>query len=185
MIALLILLIISSTGIERQVDTDLTAIAAQRAIAVQSDWSHNGKPPGVAEVLAYNSGFADPATQAMLQWRGSPSHWAILVDPAYTRIGCAAAPAGEITYFVCILAWPEAIEPLIVPGPPLVPRAEQPRIEPQFLPNTIADASSAPSETVPPARWAVNPLLLAGAFLLGALALLYVVRARRAQGLET
>lgn len=186
MIALLILLIASTCGITRSVDPDLTAIAAQRAIEVQTDWSHDGKPDGVAEVLAYNSGLIDPATEAMNQWRESPEHWAILSSDVYTRIGCASAPAGDgvTTYFVCILAWDEAVASLV--QPPQAPRVGEIPDKPMLLPDTDQGASSATSGTIPPQRQPpANLFFIAAAFMLGALALLFVVRLRASQGMPT
>lgn len=120
MVALLLLLISTATGIDRDVDPSLTTIAERRVVEVQTDWSHNGKPSDVAEVLAWNSGYSDPAAEAVSQWRASPDHWAILTNRTYTRIGCASAVLIEKTYFVCELAWPKpgATPAGIVPGTP-------------------------------------------------------------------
>jgi hypothetical protein len=85
-------------------DPSLTAIADERVVEIQSDFSHNGWYSGTAEVIAWNSGSPDPAAHALGQWRDSPPHWAILTDPSLTRIGCAHAHADGRDWFVCVLA---------------------------------------------------------------------------------
>lgn len=109
MIEILLSLILAFTGISRNIDPELTAFAQQRAVAVQSDWSHNGMV--YHEVLTYNDperGGYDPVQRAVEQWRGSPSHWAILSNPELTRIGCAMSIGDDgwnngVHYFVCVL----------------------------------------------------------------------------------
>lgn len=104
MIELLLALILAVTGIGRAVDPELTAIAERRAVETSVVFSHDGQELGIAEVLAWNQGYPDPATQAVDQWRRSAPHWAILVDPVYTRIGCGHHAADGRDYFVCVLA---------------------------------------------------------------------------------
>lgn len=169
MIALLLLLIISVTGIARTTDPILTIVAERRVIEVQTNWSHEGKPPDVAEVLAFNSGYKDPLTQALLQWQGSPDHWDILTNTTYTRIGCASdlAKDGATTFVVCELSWPTA--PTVVGPAPSIPRVDP--LPPAIsvpIPDTDQGASSATSGTSPPEP--LNPALLlalAGVAILG------------------
>jgi hypothetical protein len=96
--------LVNSTYVQRTEDASLHDIAHQRAVEIASDWSHNGMRDGTAEVLAYNSGFADPIAKAISQWAGSPTHAAILSDPSYTRIGCAEHVTDGTHWFACVLA---------------------------------------------------------------------------------
>lgn len=127
MVALLLALIAALTGIPRNVDADLTAIAERRVIEVScgdSCFNHDGAVPGLAEVLAWNLDFEDPATHAVEQWQGSPEHWAILTDPSYGSIGCGHTHAADgRDYWACVLA----------PGPYVAPT------EPPVLPNTAME----------------------------------------------
>jgi hypothetical protein len=103
-VALLLALIVSMTGIDRTVDPGLTAIAERRVVEITAEFSHVGMDPCCAEVLAWNSGYADPVTHLVEQWQGSPVHWAILTDPGYTAIGCAVAFVENRAYAACVLA---------------------------------------------------------------------------------
>lgn len=122
MLALLLSLLVGLTGIDRSVDPGLQAIADQRVIEIQSSFDHHLKRPGTTEIIAYNSGYADPVRQLVTQWHESAPHWAILRNPALTRWACAVTTAGENTYGVCVfsgalgntavalpLAWPFAL----------------------------------------------------------------------------
>jgi hypothetical protein len=109
--------LVNSTYVHRTEDASLHDIAHQRAVEIASDWSHNGMRAGTAEVLAYNSGFADPVSKAIDQWAGSPSHAAILSDPSYTRIGCAERVTDGTHWFACVLAGPSPSEPVRVEAP--------------------------------------------------------------------
>lgn len=128
MVALLLLLISTATGIDRTVDPSLTAIAERRVVEIQTDYSHNGKPSYTAEVLVWNSGYTDPVAEALIQWQASPDHWAILTNRAYTRIGCATAALVEKTYFACELT-PG------VPGATAAPAPVVPGTPPTVLPD--------------------------------------------------
>jgi hypothetical protein len=97
--------LVNQTWLTRTEDASLHDIAHQRAVEIASDWSHNGMRAGTAEVLAYNSGYADSISKAISQWLGSPTHDAILSDPSYTRIGCAEYVTPDGTHwFACVLA---------------------------------------------------------------------------------
>ena len=148
-------------------DTDLTALisatyfprteslhdlAHQRAqyqvtysggVCASDSLTHDGWT--TAEVLACN--YTGPA-RAVEQWLGSPAHHAILSDPTYTDIGCAAAYGtdGSI-FFACVLTTTPVVssdrppEPTPVPsiaggsasGPAPLPTPIPP---PVLLPNT-------------------------------------------------
>jgi hypothetical protein len=123
-VALLLALLVSLTGIDRTVDPGLTAIAERRVGEITAEFSHNGADPCCVEVLAWNSGFADPVTHLVEQWQGSPQHWAILTDPGYTAIGCAIAFVENRAYAACVLngtgvAVPTAPAPAPTPAPAL------------------------------------------------------------------
>lgn len=118
MIEFLLALIMLWTGIAHTVDPNLTAIAQRRAIEVSTDatFSHDGMDPCCYEILAWNSGTADPVTTAMEQWRGSPSHWAILTNPTLTVIGCGYAKGQENRdVFACVLTQGQARAPAPTP----------------------------------------------------------------------
>lgn len=146
-IELLLALLVALTGIDRPADAQLTALAEVRVVEVQSVWGHryldelnDGSWAGWGEVMAYNAGFDDPAAHAAEQWQGSPEHWAILSDPAYTRIGCAADQAGARWYFVCIVGRPSSVA--VAPPPPSKPPPAD------ALPNTAAPARGTPPVVV-------------------------------------
>jgi hypothetical protein len=109
--------LVNSTYVQRTEDAVMHDIAHQRAVEIASDWSHNGMRDGTAEVLAYNSGFADPIAKAISQWQGSPSHAAILSDPSYTRIGCAEHVTDGTHWFACVLAAGPSPASMPTPGP--------------------------------------------------------------------
>jgi hypothetical protein len=139
LVAVLLALIVAATGITRDVDAELTAIAEQRAIEVSCDgcFSHAGGVAGTWEVLAWNSGFTDPAGKALDQWRSSPSHWATLTDPTLTHIGCGHHQVAERHYFACVLA--------IDPGPNSGGGAS----DPSSAPSTSATPPPAPVSLLP------------------------------------
>jgi hypothetical protein len=125
-VALLLALLVSMTGIDRTVDPGLTAIAERRVVEIQTAFTHAGSDPCCAEVLVWNSGFADPVTHFVEQWQGSPTHWAILTDPSYTAIGCAVAFVENRAYAACVLS-----RASVTPTP--APSSEPP---PVLLPDT-------------------------------------------------
>lgn len=128
MVELLLSLIFSLTGIDRTVDPELTTMADQRVVDIQSNFSHEGQFSGTAEVLAWNSGYTfEVGTERLAyQWRGSPDHWATLTDPTYTEIGCAVSRVDNKTFGVCVF-WVEQTVAPVEPTP-------TPAI--QFIPNT-------------------------------------------------
>lgn len=136
MIELLLALIIALTGIARDVDPGLTAIAERRAAETTTDatFNHDNADPCCAEVLAANWN-SDPATGAAEQWRGSPGHWAILTDTSLTRIGCGHAVGLDGRHnFACVLA--RSTTPPSPPPPPAPPSPSTPPLV--LLPNTAA-----------------------------------------------
>lgn len=142
MVELLLSLIIQFTGITRDVDPELTLIAQQRAIEVQTDWSHSQIRPGTWEVLAKNYGFTtweESIYRFVISWQQSAPHRAILTDPALTKIGCAVAQAPDgWRYGVCVLTaggGTTAPEPSPPPAqPPTTPAPGAPPIP--MLPDT-------------------------------------------------
>lgn len=110
--------LVNSAYFPRSESTTLHEIAHQRAVEVAQPggWCHCGQRPGTAEVLAYN-GLG--AARAVEQWLASPSHHAILSDPAFREIGCGSHIAGDIYYAVCVLSWGDSPPPPpVVPAPP-------------------------------------------------------------------
>jgi len=90
----------------------LVTIADWRLPQVEVNFSHDDWPGTTAEVLAWNSGYDDPAATAVAMWKASPEHWAILSNPYWARIGCASGYSGGKWYFVCEL-WPAAAKPIV------------------------------------------------------------------------
>lgn len=115
------------TGIVRTVDSGLRSKAAARVVEIQTDFSHVGAglAYGQAEVIGWNRGYAEPLAAVIAGWLASPSHAHILLDPYYTKIGCAWAttPATDTlratTWLVC---WFQAADkPAPIVHPPTVP----------------------------------------------------------------
>lgn len=131
----LLALLIAFTGIERPVDADLTAIARQRVVEIQSSFSHDGIRAGTAEVLGWNRGSDDPVRTVAVAWRESPTHWAILSDRYWYRIGCAHdRTSDDRHWFACVLA--PAVTGPIAP-PPSSPNPSPTRTGPSdALPDT-------------------------------------------------
>jgi hypothetical protein len=105
---LLLVILSTVTGIDRNVDASLTASAQHRAESVTcaSDqfFTHAGKPDNVAEILVCFPNGADDAQHAADAWMASPPHRAVLTNPAYRRIGCGAAVTGQTVLIACHLA---------------------------------------------------------------------------------
>lgn len=59
---------------------------------------------GTAEVVAWNSGKADPVGSVVSRWQASAGHDKILSNQSYGRIGCAEAVTGDTHWFACVLA---------------------------------------------------------------------------------
>lgn len=95
----------------RTVSGTLQSVAAVRVIEIQTTFAHRPMPELVhwswGEVIAYNSGYADPIAQTVVMWRNSPTHWNILTG-SYTHIGCASDWAGSRFYAVCLFGIPPA-----------------------------------------------------------------------------
>lgn len=165
MVELLLQLIVQFTHIDRTVDPGLTQIAEQRVIEIQTDWSHDQKPPQTWEVLVWNQGFSDPVTEAMRQWQASPEHWAILTNPSLTRIGCAhALSPDQRDFFAC-----ELMTPTFVAGTPtssIVP-----------APTQTASPSSTELPSLPDAAMLsdIQPSVCADPILMGNLQLILMI----------
>jgi hypothetical protein len=130
LVAVLLALMFSLTGIGRTVDPVLQADAERRVIEIQSNWSHVGM--AYTEILAFNSGTPDPVVSAIEQWDQSPGHHQIMYDPTLTRVGCAVDETSGTWYFACSFA----AEAVAAPAP--VPRA--PSVAPTpVLPNTAME----------------------------------------------
>jgi hypothetical protein len=148
MIELLLSLILALTGVAREVDPGLTALARQRAAETSTDatFSHSGQPPGTWEVLAWNQGHLDPATVAVLQWQASPAHWAILTNPNLTRIGCGYFRGADgKDCFACLLMPGDEVLLPAEPDPYVQAPSRNPAPQPESLPVTSPAPSSAPA----------------------------------------
>lgn len=120
MLELLYSLIMTFTGLDRTVDPVLESHAQVRVIQIQSDFSHSIVPVGWGEVLAWDEGSLEPVEPVVQGWRSSPSHWTILSDPDYMRIGCAVASEQGKTWFACLLAVPMYLPETPVPSPDIL-----------------------------------------------------------------
>ena len=104
------------TGIVRTIDSALQQRAMQRSIQIQTDFSHCCLAYGEGEIIAYNNGFNDPVAEAIHQWHNSPSHWAIMSDTDFTRIGCGGSFSSSGGFYaVCIFS---SNQPSTNPPPP-------------------------------------------------------------------
>jgi hypothetical protein len=90
----------------RTVDSGLHSIAHERVaqLSACACLDHDGIRSGTAEVLAWNSGEANPSGGAVQQWIKSPVHDGILSNSSYGRIGCAELVSGAVHWFACVLA---------------------------------------------------------------------------------
>ena len=96
--------LVNSTFPARTEDSELHALAHQRAVEIVDEFNHNGMRPGTSEVLAWNEGYDDPVAQAVAGWLGSPDHYRVLVDPNLTRIGCGSHVEDGVYYAACVMA---------------------------------------------------------------------------------
>jgi len=103
MLEALLLLIAQITGITRTVDPQLNALAQQRSVEIISNFSHDGKPEGTAEVITW---FLDDPADIPLRiaqnWMNSAPHRSILTNPVYNRIGCGITHHNGAHYAVCL-----------------------------------------------------------------------------------
>lgn len=105
MLDALLLLIAQLTGITRQYDPSLAAIAQQRSVEIVSNFSHEGKPAGAAEIIVwFTDDPVDLPARIANAWLDSGPHAALLRNPAYTRIGCGYTEVNGNHYAVCELA---------------------------------------------------------------------------------
>ena len=116
---------VSAAYFPRTVDAGLHSIAHQRALeigACPTCMNHNLMRAGTSEVLAFNSGSADPIGDAVRLWQASPVHNGILSSGSNGSIGCAQAVVGGTSYFACVLA-PGGAAVALAPAPALTAAA--------------------------------------------------------------
>lgn len=96
---------IAAAYFPRNVDAGLHAIAHERAaeLAACQCLEHDGMRTA-AEVVAWNSGKADPVGAVVARWQASAGHDKILSNRSYGRIGCAEAVTGDTHWFACVLS---------------------------------------------------------------------------------
>lgn len=148
---------VNAVTINHAPDDRLHDIAHQRAVEIVTDFSHAAMRPGTAEVLAWNSGYPDPAAHIVQQWLTSPVHLAILTNPAYTLMGCATHTVGVAFYAACVLSdgptvptvspTPEPVptDPVPTEPVPTVPEESvEPVVKPTPLVQMLPDAAMAP-----------------------------------------
>jgi hypothetical protein len=138
--------LVNSAYFPRTEDGSLHALAHERAqyqvaysggvCNTDGSLTHDGLV--AAEVLACN--YAGPE-RAVEQWLGSPTHNALLSDPSYNLIGCAAVPGSDgSTFYACTLSAGEPVEAARTPNPTpvgAIPTAgATPTPAPVLLPNT-------------------------------------------------
>ncbi len=123
---------ISNAYFPRYTDATLHAIAHERVVelAACECLDHEGMRASTAEVIAYNSGAANPVQTVLEQWRESPPHNEILGNRSYGRIGCAEVVADGTHWFACVLTWGE-LPPAPAPAAPAPPQGGA-----TLLPNT-------------------------------------------------
>lgn len=92
---------VNAAFLPRTEDPALHELAHQRALQASLDFSHTGAT--TAEVLAYNSGFADPIATVISQWLGSPAHAALLSDPSFDLLGCGSVTVNGTYYAACLM----------------------------------------------------------------------------------
>ena len=116
--------------------------ASQLSAGVTADWQKLGENVGVG-------GEVGPLFQAFVD---SPSHYANLVDPLYTRVGVGVVVAGDRIFtthrFMGLAPAPPPPPPPPPPAPPTtVPTTTAP---PTTVPPTTAPPTTAPPVTAPP-----------------------------------
>ena len=102
-----------ASGINRAVSTELEAIAAERVVEIQTDWSHDQMQ--TAEILAFTD-HADPIARAVELWVQSSDHWLVMTDRQWNTIGCASTTdEAGVTWLACAFghdpAQPEFYDP--------------------------------------------------------------------------
>jgi len=117
MIEILLSLLLAATGIGRTVDPGLVSVAEQRVVEIQTNFSHEGMQ--TPEILAWNA-YADPegsVNRVVDQWMESPDHYAILMDPSLTRIGCAMSVKDGIYWYACAFGTSTVAQPTVNSAP--------------------------------------------------------------------
>ena len=125
---------IASAYFPRYADATLHSIAHARVVelAACECLDHEGMRPSTAEVIAFNSGAANPVGTVVSQWQGSPPHDDILSNTSYGRIGCAELVDGGTHWFACVLTWgelPPQTASVPAQGAALLPNTALPRGE--------------------------------------------------------
>jgi hypothetical protein len=119
--------VVASATIARSHDAALHERAHQRVLQIVTDFDHCCLSAGEAEVVGWNAGFSDPLSAMVDGWLRSADHRDIIVDPDYTRIGCAETVADGRHWFACVLSvGPTPVSPTSTPAPTV----------PGALPNT-------------------------------------------------
>lgn len=127
------------TGIPRTVYVELQSRAAERAIQIQTDFSHCCLVYGEGEIIAWNSGYSDPLGQLILGWLDSVSHKAMMYNQVYDQIGCATSYLAPRTYGVCLFVDSETRN-----GSESAPAPAKPGSTPVLVPTgTISDTAMA------------------------------------------
>ena len=126
----------------RTEDPALHELAHQRALEASVNFSHVGAT--TAEVLAWNQGMTDPVSTVVRQWLESPAHFAILMDPTLTLIGCGSVTTSDGRYVAaCLLSSTNTPAPQPVEQP-LAPQADTETNEPlasqAVIPDTALEA---------------------------------------------
>ncbi len=118
---------IAGAYFQRYADARLHEVAHERVAELSTCdcLEHDGIRTGTAEVIAYNSGIANPVSAVVSRWADSPIHDGILSDQSYGRIGCAELVSGGVHWFACVLA-----------AGPLPPAAKSSGSDPFLLPDT-------------------------------------------------
>lgn len=111
----------------RYADAGLDEMAHERVaeLSTCACLEHDAIRAGTAEVIAYNSGIANPVSAVVSRWADSPIHDGILSDQSYGRIGCAELVSGGVHWFACVLS-----------AGPLPPVATSSGSDPVLLPDT-------------------------------------------------
>jgi hypothetical protein len=121
---------VASATIFRAHDAALHERAHQRVLQIVTDFDHCCLSAGEAEVVGWNAGFSDPLSAMVAGWLRSADHRDIIVDPDYTRIGCAETVADGRHWFACVLSVGSTLAPTSAPTSPPAPSV------PGALPNT-------------------------------------------------
>lgn len=109
MIALLLALIATTTGIPRNVDPGLMNAAQVRAESVvcadaSTFYQHTGHPAGAYEILTCSSDVNQTQEQALAAWMASTPHRDVLQNGNLRFIGCGTAITAGYRMWACELS---------------------------------------------------------------------------------